>query len=202
MRCLTLVLSLILASATLAYAQPGARPTHAVGDTWTISSGQIVRVVKVDENGETQVRPKSPCPTCLWILDKDLTLLQVLEEDGKPADANKFGSLPLGLGMKFYDFPLEVKKTWRIEGYTLFRGSSMPMIVENTVSAFEDVKTKAGTFKAFKIDRSWTVRVSSGTPPTWSTTVWFSPETKGIVKTESTQRNIPSWELESYKITP
>ncbi|HEX9572411.1 MAG TPA: hypothetical protein VF969_09180 [Burkholderiales bacterium] len=120
---LALAVSLVLVSSTFAYAQAGNRPTFAVGDTWTYTkrTPQLVeeaRVVKVDETSRVIVRPKSTCPTCSWVYDQDLTLIQVLGEDGKPADASKFGFL--GIGMKFFDFPLEVKKTWRIEAHGLF----------------------------------------------------------------------------------
>ena len=74
-------------------------------------------------------------------------------------------------------------------------------IIDCTVSDFREVKTKAGTFKAFKLDRSWKIRVAQGVPPTWNDAIWISPDTKGLVKFESGNR-APSFELESYKITP
>ena len=78
----------------------------------------------------------------------------------------------------------------------------MPYIIDCTVSDFREVKTKAGTFKAFKIDRSWKIRVSySGPSPNWSDAIWISLDTKGLVKFESGSR-APSFELESYKIAP
>ena len=203
---LALAGSLVLISATLAYAQAGNPPTFTVGDTWTYTGrdpviGEEARVVKVDEGGRrVLVMPKATCPTCLWVYDQNLTLLEVREADGKPVDASKFGFL--GIGMKFFDFPLEVKKTWRIEGHGLFRGDNVPFIIENTVSAFKDVKTKAGTFKAFQIDRSWKVRVSTGPSPSWSTTSWYSPEARTTVKFESGARNAREWELISYSVKP
>ena len=202
---LALTVSLVLVSSTLAHAQTGNRPTFTVGDTWTYTKrtpelGEEARVVKADETSAVIVRANSKCATCSWVYDKDLTLIQVLGEDGKPADTSKFGFL--GIGMKFYDFPLEVKKTWRIEAYGVFRGDNVPYIIECTVSAFEDVKTKAGTFKAFKIDRSWKIRVTGGPPPDWSDTVWFSPEPKTVVKFESGNRNAQPWELASYSVKP
>jgi len=201
MRSLGLVASLILASATLAYAQAYDRPTHSVGDTWTYTNGLVAKVVKVTDGGEVQARtsPQIPCSTCQFVLDKEGTLLQVLTEDGKPADTSRFGFLPIG--MKLTQYPLEVKKTWHVEAYGQFRGDSVPYIIDCTVSDFRDVKTKAGTFKAFKIDRSWKIRVAQGVPPTWNDAVWISPEVKGLVKVESGSR-APSFELESYKIAP
>lgn len=162
--------------------------------------GEEARVAKVDENRVVLVRPKSTCATCSWVYDENLTLLQLLGEDGTPVDAKRFGFL--GIGMKFLDFPLEVKKSWRIETHGLFRGNSVPYVIDSTVTAFENVKTKAGTFKAFKIDRSWTIKVSSGTPPAWSDTAWFSPEVKTIVKFETGSQNGRPFELTSYSVKP
>jgi hypothetical protein len=195
----------VLISTTLAYAQAGNRPTFTVGDAWTYTKrppqlGEEARVVKVDESSRIIVRPNSTCPTCSWVYVNDLTLIQVLGEDGKPADASKLGFL--GVGTKFFDVPLEVKKTWRIEAHGLFRGDNVPYIIECSVSAFENVKTKAGTFKAFKIDRSWKIRVAQGVPPNWSDTVWFSPEPKTVVKFESGAPNAQNWELISYSVKP
>jgi len=192
------VASLVFVTATFANAQSAEPPTYAVGDNWTTTLGEV-RVVKVDGNGVAIVRPQSPfCPTCTFVYDKELTLLQVLETDGKPADTSKFGFLGLGPEWKFYQFPLEVKKKWRIEAHGQFRGSNVPYVVDSTVSALEDVKTKAGTFKAYRIDRDWKIRVSTNVPPTWKTTDWFAPEVKWNVKFESSARNAREWELVSY----
>jgi hypothetical protein len=102
--------------------------------------------------------------------------------------------------MKFFDFPLEVKKTWRTEGHGLNRGSNVPYTVDCVVSAYKDVTTKAGTFKAFQIDRSWKIKVSTGPSPSWSDTIWWSPEVKNAVKFESGARNAQNWELVSYSL--
>jgi len=199
MRSLGLVASLILASATLAHDQAYDRPKHAVGDTWTYTNGQVTKVVKVTEDGGEVQSRSLQCPTCQYVLDKDGNLVQVLTEDGKPADTSTFGFLPIG--MKLTQYPLEVKKTWRVEAHGLFRGDNVPYIIDCTVSDFREVKTKAGTFKAYRIDRSWKIKVSQGQPPTWNDAFWISPDTKGLVKFESGSR-APSFELESYKITP
>jgi hypothetical protein len=204
MRFLTLAASLIVASSTLAYAQAANKPTLVVGDTWIYTKrppqlGEEARIVRVDENGYSVVRPNSTCPKCSWVYDNEFTLLKVLGEDGEPAEATRFGFL--GIGMKFMDFPLEVKKTWRIEKHGLFRGNFVPYNIECTVAALEDVKTKAGTSRAFRIDRSWKV-VSTGRAPAWSDRVWFSPDVKNLVKFESTLPNSEPWELASYSLKP
>src|SRR5215470_15682103 len=84
---------LVLLSSTLAYAQVANAPTRTVGDSWTYSKrlphfGEETRVVKVDENSHVIVRPKSACPACLWFHDKDMTVIQVLDENGKSAEAS------------------------------------------------------------------------------------------------------------------
>ena len=124
--------------------------------------------------------------------------MQVLGEDGKPADTSGFGFL--GVGMRFFDFPLEPKKTWRIEQHGLFRGTSVPYIIVSTVSAVENVKVKAGTFKVYRIDRNWQVRVTDGPRPSWADIVWYSPEAKTVVKFESGARAAQEWELLSYSL--
>jgi hypothetical protein len=196
--------SMVVLSVALAYAQVANPPTYTAGDTWTYTErspqmGTVAQVAKVEDGGRrVMVRPNSTCPTCQWIYGQDLTLLQVLEADGKPVDAASFGFL--GIGMKFFDFPLEVKKTWRTEGHGLNRGSNVPYTVDCVVSAYKDVKTKAGTFKAFQIDRSWKIKVSTGPSPNWSDTIWWSPEVKNAVKFESGARNAQNWELVSYSV--
>jgi len=70
------------------------------------------------------------------------------------------------------------------------------------VSAFEDVKTKAGTFKAFKIDQSWKIKTHFSNPPNWSDTIWYSPEVKNSIKFEGGGRNAQNWELVSYSVKP
>jgi hypothetical protein len=206
MRRLALTGSLVLVSAALAFAQAGNSPSYSVGDTWIYSErgpqlGTEARVVKVEEGGRrVMARPKSNCPTCSWVYGQDLTLIEVLDGEGKPVDPSAFGFL--GIGMKFFDFPLEVKKAWRTEGHGLMRGNNVPYMIECVVSSYTDVKTKAGTFKAFQIDRSWKVKVSTGPSPSWSDTVWWSPEVKNVVKFESGARNAQNFELISYTVKP
>jgi len=188
---------IVMASSTLVHAQAYDRPKRTVGDTWSYTNGLVTKVVKVSEDGEVWAR-STPCPTCQYVANKEGTLLQVLTEDGKPADTGSFGFLPIG--MKLTQWPLEPKKTWRVEEYGLFRGDNLPYLIDCTVSALQDVKTKAGTFKAYRIDRSW--KIKGHTPwPNWNDAIWIAPDVKNLVKFESGTRT-PSYELESYKIAP
>jgi hypothetical protein len=201
MRSAALVATLILTSATLAHAQAYDRPKHTVGDTWTYTNGLVITVVQVTDDTEVQTRssPQLPCPTCQYVIDKEGNLISVLTADGKPADVSTFGFLPIG--MRLNQFPLEPKKTWRVEAHGLFRGNHTPYVIDCTVGAIQDVKTKAGTFKAYRIDRSWLIKVSGGQPPSWSDTVWVAPDVKGLVKFETGAR-VPGFELQSYQVAP
>ena len=112
--------------------------------------------------------------------------------------------------MKLTQYPLEANKTWRVEETAPFRGDNQTYVIDCTVSALEDVKTKAGTFKAYRIDRSWKVKVHSGPAPSWNDTIWIAPDVKNLVKFDPGSRGprqgatlpTPSFELESYKIAP
>ena len=199
MRRFALAVLIVMASSTLVQAQVYERPTRTVGDTWSYTNGNVITIVKMSAEGEVQTR-SSQCPTCQWLVDKDGTLTQVLTADGKPADTGSFGGM-VPIGMKLTQWPLEPGKKWHVEEYGLFRGESVPYVIDCTVSAVQDVKTKAGTFKAYRIDRSWKIKVKQGTTPTWNDALWMAPDVKGLVKFESGSR-APSFELESYKVAP
>jgi hypothetical protein len=75
----------------------------------------------------------------------------------------------------------------------------MPYDNSYEVEAYEDVKTKAGTFKAFRISYiqenkgsySWTGR----------STFWYSSEVKATIKRVAHTKNFGTdWELESYSL--
>jgi hypothetical protein len=207
MRRFALAALIMMASSTSVHAQFYERPKYTVGDTWHYTGGGVSTIIKVSEEGIVVTRSASRCPTCQWVFDKDGTLLRVLTEDGKPADTRSFGFLPIG--MKLIQYPLEVNKKWRVEEYGLFRGDNLPYVIDCTVSALEDVKTKAGTFKAYRIDRSWKVKIHPPSP-NWNDAIWIAPDVKALVKFDPGSRGpgagatlpSPSFELESYKIAP
>jgi len=196
MRWLITVLA-ILAFATAALAQSAQPPSYSVGETWKRSNGLEITVVKVDENGVQMTGFLASCPKCLVHFDKNLTILNTTEPDGKPVDVTQHSALWLGPDWRFYDFPLEVKKTWRITPQGWFRGSPTRYTIDMTVLAYEDVKTKAGTFKAFKIQQEWVVHTQSGDFRSTSL-LWYAPEVKFAVKFTTTG-TAPAWELVSYK---
>jgi hypothetical protein len=192
-----LLTSLVLV--TIAHAQSTPLPTYTVGDTWKRSNGQELKVIKVGDNGYSLVGAIATCPTCEASVDNAGTLLAVSDPAGKPLDVTKHGFVPVGAGWKFFDFPLEPKKAWRISAQAFFRGSASPYTIDCRVVAYEDVKTKAGTFKAYRIERSWSQGTSSRTYE-WNDTVWWAPAVKSSVKFTSRNPNSQEWELESYSV--
>lgn len=197
---LGLVMTLaVLIFATTAHAQSHGSPTLSVGDTWKRSNDLEIKVVKVEEAGVEVAGALSTCPTCIYHLDRNLSILNVTHADGKPVDVTQHGFVPLGHDWRFYDFPLEVKKTWRFQPQGWFRGNVYRYTVDATVSAYEDVKTKAGRFKAYKIDYDWTVHTNFG-DFRWTSVLWYAPDVKQSVKFTSTSRTAQEWELVSYTV--
>ena len=191
----------VLVLAGTAHAQSFGPATYALRDTWTFSDGRTIQVAKVEENGVQMAGILRTCPDCIYHYDKNLTVLNVTHPDGKPIDLTQHGFIPLGGEWKFYDFPLEAKKTWRITPQWWFRGTPIKYTIDINVLAYEDVKTKAGTFKAFKIHRAWTVHGRSG-DSRWTDETWFSPDVKFLVRftTTSSAPGIQNFELVSYTV--
>jgi len=196
---LSLLLLLVL------FAQAGAQsadpPTYVVGDSWTYSNGFRPSVVKI-EGDVTVFKGVGNCPTCLAHFDKNLVLLKIEQADGTPPDSAIIGFVPVGTDWKLFDFPLSTGKKWSIGAKGLFRNNVNHYDGVMAVQAYEDVATKAGTFKAFKIAREWTIRPidNRGRGTSWSTTEWYAPDIKRAVKFTTTNPNQKGWELVSYTV--
>ncbi len=186
-----------------AHAQPADPRVYSVGDEWKISIGGFVRKVVKAEGDVTVFRGYPNCPTCLVHYDKNLVLLKIEQENGQPVDIVRLGFVPLGAEWKFWDFPLTVGKTWNFNAPGFFRGTRVNFSYVNTVEGHEDVTTKAGTFKAFKLRRDVTTRTidtGSGGRSTWTEMIWFAPAVKSAVKFTTTNANGRDWELASYSV--
>jgi hypothetical protein len=182
-------------------AQSSGSPSYVVGDEWTLSTGLVRKVVKV-EGDTTVISGSGNCRTCLLHFDKNLVLLKIENADGSPVDSVAVGFVPLGTEWRMFEFPMDVGKSWKVGAKGLVRNQLNQYDVMNTVQAYEDVTTKAGSFKAFKIVREWQVSPpdSRGRGLRWTTTEWFAPAAKGIVKWTSTSPNARDWELASYAV--
>jgi hypothetical protein len=184
-----------------AHAQTADPPVYAVGDEWQLSTGFVRKVVKV-EGDVTAFQGYPGCRTCLAYYDKNLVLLKIEREPGQPADTATLGFVPAGPDFKFWDFPLTVGKTWNFSGAGLFRNNRANYSYVNTLEGYEDVTTKAGTFKAFKLRRDVTIQMgdSRGGRPSWTEMNWFAPAAKSTVKFTTTNANGTNWELASYSV--
>ena len=78
------------------------------------------------------------------------------------------------------NFPLTAGKQWTRDYKGTYIGSNRPMArkVAREVKGIEQVTTAAGTFRAFKLESD----DRAGPRDYWTTTYWYSPETKSIVK--------------------
>jgi hypothetical protein len=182
-------------------------PTYSVGDTWTLKDGngtREVKVLKVGDGGTEMVGFLGQCPTCIVQLDRSLTILGVLDGGGKPADPTQIGFVPMGSAWRLYDFPLELKKQWDFSASAFLRGRYENYELSNRVDRLEEVKTPAGTFKAYRIVRDVTLKGGQAQvrlrDNKWQTTVWFAPDVKFVVKSTSTSPTARDTELLSYSV--
>ncbi len=177
-------------------------PKYCVGDTWRFSSGRVQRVAKLDGDGVVMTNPGiGVCPGCFWFFDQNLSLTRIEQPDGAVATTS-MGFIPGGI-WKYWEFPLETKKQWRIDGSGLFKLIPFRFTGDCTVEAYEDVTTKAGTFKAFKVVRQWvtvSAEYSAGTYR-WYDVIWFAPAVKTVVKFKTTHMSVGTdEELVSYSL--
>ena len=177
MRSLLTTLALVIMVSSVS-AQSFDAPTYSVGDTWILKEGsgsRQVKVLKVADEGMTEmVGFLAQCPTCIVQLDQSLTIVGVLDGGGKPADPTQIGFVPMGSSWRLYSFPLEPKKRWDFSANAFLRGRYENYEFSNRVDRLEEVKTSAGTFKAYRIVRDIVLRggqargrpaTSHGRPP-------------------------------------
>jgi hypothetical protein len=199
--------SFLLAIVSASHAQSLDAPTYAVGDAWTYKTGgdtREIKVLRVDGGGGLEVIGYLPsCVTCIFQLDRNLTILAVLDAGGKPVDVTSLGFVPLGGSWQFFSFPLELKKRWDFTATAFNRGVTETYELTNRVETLEDVKTPAGTFKAYRVVRDWVLKARAqvrNRDITWRTTSWFAPDVKWVVKTTSTNPTGQDGELISYSL--
>jgi hypothetical protein len=110
----------------------------------------------------------------------------------------------MGTAWRLFDFPLEPKKRWDFSASAFLRGRYENYEFTNRVDKIEEVKTSAGTFKAYRILRDVTLKggQAMGRPRdvTWQTTSWFAPDVKFVVKSTSTNPSAQDTELLSYRV--
>jgi hypothetical protein len=199
MKGLLLTVCLIAALAPDALAQPMPAPRFVVGDSWTYTDGRQIKVVKVEDGGAVMTGAFAVCPACVVHYDRNLAIRKVTDADGKPVEAARLDFLALGPDWKFYAFPLDVKKTWTFSAEGLLRGRPHRFEVAVAVTALEDVTTKAGTFKAFKMERTWSF-TQDGQANRFTDILWFAPKAKFPVKFHSSRAGVKPGELSAYAV--
>jgi hypothetical protein len=104
-------------------------------------------------------------------------------------------------------FPLSVGQKWTYE-YQVRPPNSrrdQKRLVEVSVAGMEQVTTPAGTFKAYKLIRSesWSSTGLAGTGGSSTTTYFYSPETRSVVKSSTVNDVNPATiDIELIKFTP
>jgi hypothetical protein len=179
----------ILLLSLQAYSQVAERPEYRVGDKWVVerfdlqkgevSGAREWRITEISAASMTQ-ELRNPA--------SDTVVTQIKDLDGNTLES---------AGRKFqpnytlYDFPLSVGKKWNGKASYPSLDGNGTVTEERTceVLAFEDVVTKAGTFKAYKIKCDGAFRIGHifvrrPLVGTSSSTNWFSPEARRSVKLE------------------
>ena len=189
-------------------ARPYGPPRYCVGDTWSFSYGGVQKVVSVGSDTVVMTGTTTPgisCPGCLVTFDGNLALRSITQANGKPLEVSNISRdyVPAGDGWRYWDFPLTVGKIWGFSGKAFgygFRSNVKNFSARCKVEAYEDVTVAAGTFKAFKISRTWNRYEPQVESFNYSEVLWFAPAVKTTVK----YKVLPfgtSWELNSYRLT-
>jgi hypothetical protein len=179
-------------------------PTLRIGDRWLYTDNSEYRVI--GRENSSSVIEWTGCKGCRYYHDRNLTVIGAQNRQGKEI-------LPLDLNLKWLDFPLFVGKQWDTTHTSNTARASITWAHEFAIDAYEPIRTKAGTFTAFRI--WWTWRVANpqlSTVANWMAKgrFWYSPEVRAIIKreeigTSSPYRGSPglrAWdrELESYSL--
>jgi len=183
-------------------------PTYCVLDTWIFSSGRVQSVLQVDDDGVVVAGSDlaaGRCRNCIVHFDRNLKPRSVERWDGQPLGMHD-GLHVVGDEWHLWDFPLAVNKSWRNSGRVMIESDTAVYTADCRVAAYEEVTTKAGRFKAFRVERIWRSRFSAdGTDRglRWNDTVWFAPEVKTTVKrtvVNTLIRGDRDWALVSYSL--
>jgi len=176
-------------------------PSFKPGDEWRWTNGGHRRVIAVEAEESVTSYSSQYCRECRAYRDKNLTIVRLVDKEGNLV------VLDWEVGYKMLDFPLKVGKQWASNATQVSQATKIAQPYKNLfiVEAYEDVKTKAGTFKAFRIGHVQELEhasVAADVGRTWREDLWYSPEVKAFVKREVITRVDwgPNWELESFSV--
>jgi hypothetical protein len=207
MLSLGFVVTLFFSTAIVLAQEQAAAPAHKEGDTWQFNfsrKGQFASsteqldgmyelsitqgVVKIYEAGGSQKNEVLIQPD-----GSSQGLLRLIGKSDQPDRPNlKF---PLLAGQKWtYQYVTRPPNTRRDQRRS----------VEVSVIGIEQVTTPAGTFKAYRLIRSdsWSAAGQYGSGGSMTTTYFYSPDTRSIVKSSTVNDNNPATvEIELIKFT-
>jgi len=174
-----------------------AKPAYKNGETWqfTVKEGGSVGSSSKSLNGTYE----------LSMVDGKFKIVAVNgseKEELDPRPPALAGLLSFGRNL---DFPLIVGKQWSVDYKGTYVGSNKPIArkIAYEVKGIEQVTTQAGTFRAFKLESD----DRAGPRDYFTTTYWYSPETRSIVKSvfdgsSGGQQTGLQRQIELIKVTP
>jgi hypothetical protein len=187
--------------------EQAAAPVHKEGDTWQFNFSRKGQVASSTEQNDG-----------MYELSITQGVVKIYETNGSQKnailiqlDGSSQGLLRLIGKSDQQDrpnlkFPLLAGQKWNYELVTRPAGSKRDQRrhAEVNVAGIEQVTTPAGTFKAYKLIRneSWSAAGQFGSGGSVTTTYFYSPETRSIVKSSSVNDNNPGTvEIELIKFT-
>jgi hypothetical protein len=192
---------LLLGAAATGAADPPGLPERRVGDTWVRSHGLVVSVVQAGPEGTVERGHMRSCPGCLSHFDREGNYTgRITDPEGHPVDVSRLPGALVGGGWRFFAWPLEVGRTWLFSGTGYVDGELVRVFVTAQVRAREPVETAAGRFDAFRIHYAWERRDPAGKRLSWTTTSWYAPAARHVVRFTTTSPTGEEWELVDYKL--
>jgi hypothetical protein len=170
-----------------------------VGDEWRFTTG-LRRVIAVEENQVVQEIPTNrSCSDCRYYYDGSGTLTKVVDKNGAPVNNS-------GIGIRYLDFPISVGKEWSqtTNWFNERSNRNFPLKHVFRVEGYEEVTTKAGTFKSFKIlhsrERQSSFNNLQGRDG-GRAILWYSPDVRTFVKRQALSAGFGNdFELESHSL--
>jgi len=182
-RYVAIFLAACLAYCTPALAQRIERPTYHVGDTWTYRRMDFaIPPQSFRDYVVTQIK------TVTRVASEEFEMAtDSIAESGEKSSYNELSSLDFNdfvqvdsdqprREIRAWKWPVDVGDTWKYE-YPVKAGVQ---VWEARVVGWEEVEVPAGKFRALKVEREMLSDPGGGKART--AIVWFSPETKVIVK--------------------
>ncbi len=193
---------LVLFLAPMVWAQETIEaPVWNVGDKWEFTGNTSTEIIGVEETNYV-MKYSDRTGDYLSILEKS-TLNRTHTLEGEKRKVYRGGR------KRLLNFPLSVGKKWKDTFSSRARGSTIAadenLYYETyTILGWENIKVKAGEFKAIKLEYKQEGKSSRGDSWEGKAWYWYSPEAKYFVKCEYDRsmvwREFRDWELVSFHL--